>query len=97
MLKKSFFFSLKYAHVNGCRWDLYTCWYAVENGHLNCLKYAHENECNWNSNTCFYAVKKGHLDCLKYAIENNCPYYKHECISKSNPTNTPVIEYLESL
>ena len=30
---------LKYAHENGCSWDISICNSAAKNGHLNCLKY----------------------------------------------------------
>ena len=58
---------------NGCPWNEETCFYAAENGHLECLKYAHENGCRWDKRTCSNAAENGHLECLKYAYENGCP------------------------
>ena len=36
---------LKYAHENGCPWNVWACAEAAEEGHLECLKYLHENGC----------------------------------------------------
>jgi hypothetical protein len=65
---------LKYAHENGCDWDVSITCSAAENGQLECLKYLHENGCPWNEYTTPAAAENGHLDCLKYAHENGCPW-----------------------
>jgi hypothetical protein len=70
---------LKYAHENGCWWDMWTCRIAAKRGQLDCLKYLHENGCEWNEGTCNAAVWNGHLECLKYAHENGCPWYDGIC------------------
>jgi hypothetical protein len=72
---------LRYAHENGCWWDIWTCAYAAENGYLECLKYAHENGCSWDNWTCILAARDGHLNCLKYAHENGCTWDKSTCVS----------------
>lgn len=64
---------LKYAHENGCPWDIFTCADAAHGGHMQCLKYAHEQGCPWDADTCSMATLGGHLECLKYAQENGCP------------------------
>ena len=84
---------LKYAHENGCPWDLGTCTIAPYYGHLDCLKYAHENGCPWDKDTCFDAAKNGNLDCLKYVHENGCPYNKS--ILLKNGYNTRTLEYIK--
>ena len=33
------FFSIRYAHENGCEWDKETCESAADQGHLECLRY----------------------------------------------------------
>ena len=45
---------LKYAHENGCSWDIETCANATYGCCLDCLKYAHENGCPWPENTYLY-------------------------------------------
>ncbi len=66
---------LKYAHENGCFWDIKTTLYAVVyGGRLDCLKYAHENGCPWHPYATA-AAAEGYLDCLKYAHENGCPWH----------------------
>lgn len=62
---------LKYAHENGCPWDIYACDHAAANGHLEVLKYLHENGCTWGPAAC-EAVIKGHFEILKYLHENGC-------------------------
>ena len=32
-------------YKNQCPWDSQTCYYAAEEGHLECLKYLHKNGC----------------------------------------------------
>lgn len=63
---------LKYAHENGCEWDIWTCSGAAKDGHLDCLKYAHENGCPWDKHTHTNAIKYGRFDCLKYIHDNGC-------------------------
>jgi len=67
---------LKYAHDNGCEWDIEVTECAALNGHLECLRYAHEQGYKWNYTIPLYAAKNGHLDCLKYAHENGCTWDK---------------------
>jgi hypothetical protein len=43
---------LKFAHINGCKWDKQTCEKAAENGHFECLEFAHLNGCKWDGDTC---------------------------------------------
>jgi hypothetical protein len=74
---------LRYAHENGCQWDIFTCYYASLFGHLECLKYAHENGCPWDEDTCSGASSDGHLECLKYVHENGCPWDKSACFNAS--------------
>ena len=83
---------LKYAHENGCPWNLYTCRLAAREGHLEVLKYAHENGCPWDKWTCSNAARRGDLEMLKYAHENGCPWNVEQiCASRSN---RKVLEYV---
>lgn len=61
---------LKYAHENGCPWDIETTKYAVMGGHLDCLIYAHKNGCPWDPETAQYAASYCNFECLKYALEH---------------------------
>ena len=64
---------MKYAHERGCPWDEGTCWYAAENGHLECLKYAHERGCPWDENTYFCAMSNGNMEVILFLIEREHP------------------------
>ena len=68
-VKNGYLECLRYAHKNGCKWNIYTCIIAAENGQLECLKYLHENGCEWNSDTCSYAAINGHLECQPVRLE----------------------------
>ncbi|ATZ80155.1 ankyrin repeat domain-containing protein [Bodo saltans virus] len=85
---------LKYAHENGCSWDLFTSSVAARNGHLECLKYAHENGCSWNLFTCENAAQNGHLECLKYAHENDCPWDEWTCAYAAKNGQFKCLKYL---
>ncbi len=86
---------MKYAHENGCPWDVYTCTYAAENGYLRCLRYAHNNDCPWDGLTCRIAAKNGNLDCLKYIHRNNCMYDKYILLMNREYFKKHIIEYIE--
>ena len=49
---------------NGCPWDLNTCHYAVEQGHVEMLRWARENGCPWSYNTRYEAAELGYTDDL---------------------------------
>ena len=51
---------LQYLHENKRTFDEWTCFYAAENGHLDCLVYAVEHGCPINKQ-----------QCLKYTGQNN--------------------------
>ena len=53
---------LKWARVNGCRWDWWTCYYAAEGGHLDVLKWARESGCAWTGSTRRFAALKGYVE-----------------------------------
>lgn len=59
---------LKYAHENGCPWDEFTCYKAVQGGALECLKYAHENGCPWDK-TIFNTRKYYSCDSMNHYID----------------------------
>ena len=65
---------LKWARENNIvDWNVDTCDFAAENGHLSALQYLRENGCPWNSDTCGCAAKHERWDCLQYAVDNKCP------------------------
>jgi hypothetical protein len=53
---------LKWARENGCRWDLTTCWYAADFGHLELLRWARENGAPWTEDTRWLAASKGYVE-----------------------------------
>jgi hypothetical protein len=71
---KTFFECIKYAHENGCPWDIFTCKWAASWGYINSLKYAIKNGCPLDKDTCWFAASNGRLECLKYLHENECPF-----------------------
>ena len=70
-----------------------TCYYATQNGHLECLKYAHENGCPWDKSICLEASRYGHLECLKYAHENGCPWNEFTCSNASRNGHLECLKY----
>ena len=84
---------LRYAHENGCPWDVYTCASAAGGGHLECLRYAHENGCPWGGATCASAAGGGHLECLRYAHENGCPWGGATCASAARGGHLECLRY----
>jgi hypothetical protein len=98
---------LKYAVINKCPWDEWTCVfaakngqleclkYAAKNGQLECLKYAHENGCPWNKWTCINAAENGHIECLKYAVINGCLFNdKRICRLAAEKGHIECLKYL---
>lgn len=65
---------LRWARLNGCPWDINSCRFAAEQGHLDVLKWCKENEGRWDARTCINAAGSGHLDLLRWAHENGCPW-----------------------
>src|SRR4051812_5093758 len=43
---------IKWARINGCPWDAYTCANAARGGHLEALQWARANGCPWDWSTC---------------------------------------------
>jgi len=85
---------LKYAHEQGCPWNVNTCTMAAQSGHLECLKYAHDNGCPWDKGTCTMAAQSGHWECLKYAWENGCPWNQKACEYAAKSKNLECLEYV---
>jgi hypothetical protein len=79
MVIHGFLEGIKYAHENGCLWNILACHNASASGQLECLKYLHENGCPWNEETCYGAASHGYIECLKYAHENGCPWNEEIC------------------
>ena len=65
---------LIWARQNGCPWDMWTCNYAAENGHLDVLKWAHQNGCPQDALIITLAALRGHLHIFQWARDNDCPY-----------------------
>ena len=84
---------LKSLRLQGCSWNVNTCYGAAENGHLECLKYAHENGCPWNGYTASMAAENGHLKCLKYAHKNGCPWSEWTCSSAAQAGHFECLKY----
>ena len=53
---------LKYAHENGCEWNVWTTLKAAYNGHLDCLRYAIENGCPYDSENELAEIKQVTID-----------------------------------
>ena len=84
---------LRYAHENGCPWNIDTCNYAAENGHIECLRYAHEHRCPWDESTCREAAKTGQLECLQYAHESGCPWNESTCLEAAKKGHLGCLKY----
>lgn len=85
---------LKYAHENGCPWNVKICSYASLNGHLEVLKYAHDNDCPWDNETCSNAAYNGQLEVLKYAYENDCPWDNETCSNTIVNGHSDILKWL---
>jgi len=70
---------LAWAKDNGCPWEVETCRYTAEGGHLAVLQWAREHGCPWDVDTCArVAARGGHLDVLKWvALEHDCQLDVH--------------------
>ena len=42
---------VQWLRVNGCPWDAYTCYFAVQEGHVEVLRWLRENGCPWDAET----------------------------------------------
>lgn len=60
---------LKYAHENGCPWNVNTLTAAIRSDQANCMKYALQNNCPRPVGMGVTAAKHGHLPCLRVALE----------------------------
>ena len=62
---------LKWARENGCPWDSWVCYYAVDCENFEMLKWAVENECSLdNVRACVDLAKsKKRKDIVEYLIE----------------------------
>ena len=78
ILKKTFIFSsverLKWAVLNGYRFNKDTFNYAVENCNLDNMTWLKENGCHWDKLTFAYAAANGNLDNMKWLKENGCSW-----------------------
>ena len=54
---------IQWLRGEGCPWDYWTCYYAVDNGHVEVLRWARENGCPWHAETRDRAAAKfGYTD-----------------------------------
>ena len=54
---------IQWLRGEGCPWDYWTCYYAVDNGHVEVLRWARENGCTWSAHTRGRAAAKlGYTD-----------------------------------
>jgi len=65
---------LKFAHENGCPWDVRVYEFAAEQGHLRCMEYADQEQLPWHSSVCAIAARSGQLECLQFAHSHGCPW-----------------------
>jgi len=61
---------LRWARAHDCPWDVFTCAYAADGGHLEVLQWAREHGCPWGSGTCLYAAVYGQMEVLQWVREN---------------------------
>jgi hypothetical protein len=83
----------KYAHVNGCPWDKWTCICAARGGHFDIIKYAHEHACPWDELTCAIAALWGHLEVVKYGHEHGCSWDERTCSWAAEKGPLEVLKY----
>eukprot|EP01038_Epipyxis_sp_PR26KG_P018355 gene18355-25856_t len=64
---------IKWARINGCRWDANTCTAAARLGKLEILQWLREENCPWDAKTCAVAAERAHLHVLEWARSRECP------------------------
>jgi hypothetical protein len=77
---------LKYAHENGCPWEVETiCSIAALSGSLVCLRYAHENGCRIDAQTFLNGIQSGSLRVVRYLLESSRVDVQEELCWKELP------------
>ena len=62
---------VKWLRAEGCQWDKWTCYNAIEYDHVEVLRWVRENGCLWTAATRNRAAEKlGYTDDLGNAVDN---------------------------
>lgn len=102
---------LEWAYLNGCPWDMTTCYYAAKQGHLECLAYATNYGCSWSNiinddNSITYmnamdvinvAVSRGHLNIILWAHQNYPETTKNITVTAALWSQFGILDWVKSL
>jgi hypothetical protein len=87
---------LKWARIQGCDWNAYTCAYAAKGGHLEVLKWSRSQGCDWTVCTCACAAMGGHLEVLKWARAQGCDWNAGTCVRAAEGGHLEVLKWAKT-